>query len=425
MSAEPITCSELGDYEWLSGDEAAALAAELADCSEPLHVLVGRLRKRLSASRAHLLLELVELRRRAAGKFSHANRMFFTRLGLEQATDEWVARYKASRFVEQRAGPRAPLRSSGRAPTAPVPIVADLCCGIGGDLLALAEHGPVIGVDKNPIVAHLAMANARAMLPKEFSDRVTLSINDVADFDATDVAAWHIDPDRRPACSRTTSPEWSSPGREVIERLLSQQPNGAIKLAPAADVPHEWTDRCELEWISRDRQCRQLVAWHGALAQSPGQHRATILAARGLALRTVTGQPNQPISTADNINHYVFDVDPAVTAARLTGALAAESDLAALAPGPTYLTGGIAIHDAALACFEVEEVLPLQPKTLAGYLRERNIGQLEVKKRGVEIDPEQFRRELKPRGDQSATLLITDHANRHIAIVAQRVAYPT
>ena len=45
---------------------------------------------------------------------------FFTPVGWEQATDELIAAYKASRFPAD--GP-----------------VADLCCGIGGDLLVLAR----------------------------------------------------------------------------------------------------------------------------------------------------------------------------------------------------------------------------------------------------------------------------------------------
>ena len=59
-------------------------------------------------------LALVDLRQRAAVKFARAGEMFFDREGLEMATREEVARYRAWR-----------LREAGD--------VADLCCGIGGD----------------------------------------------------------------------------------------------------------------------------------------------------------------------------------------------------------------------------------------------------------------------------------------------------
>ncbi len=89
-------CSELADIEWLTGDATGALLAELAEETGPLHTSVARLRAALSPAQTHLLLEQVELRHRAAAKFTQPERMFFTRLGLEQATDEWVAPTKPS-----------------------------------------------------------------------------------------------------------------------------------------------------------------------------------------------------------------------------------------------------------------------------------------------------------------------------------------
>ena len=412
-------CSELAESEWLTGDEARTLLNELAAEPAELHTLVARLRDRFTPSQTHLLLQQVELRRRATAKFTHAARMYFTRLGLEQATDEWIARYKASRFQQpKRAGasPPPPITSAPTNPTAPPnnrqPTIADLCCGIGGDLLALAKVGTAIGIDQNPIAAHFATANTGA----------PVHTIDVADFDFNGIDAWHIDPDRRPTGRRTTSLDWCEPNLETIEQLLARCPNAAIKLAPGAKPPADWSERCELEWISRDRECKQLVAWHGNIAHTPNQHRATILlpAARGLAPRTIQGSPNQPTRIAPHPDRYIFDVDPVVTAARLTGVLAAEHELKALAAGPTYLTGSQPITDPALACFEVDEVLPLRVRNLAQLLKARGIGQLEIKKRGVEMDPEKLRRDLKLQGPNAATLLITPIADRPTAILAHR-----
>jgi THUMP domain-like len=405
------TCNELADYQWLTGDEAAAFAAELAADPAPLHTTVARLRAHLSPARTHLVVELVELRRRAAAKFTQADRMFFTRIALEQATDQWIAAHKAARF--------------------PPTLIADLCCGLGGDLLALAERAgssptpTLLGVDLNPIAAHLAAANARAVLNRD----IIVHVVDVADFNFDGVTAWHLDPDRRPGTRhgtqvgrRTTSLDFCAPDRAAIDRLLARVPHAAIKLAPATDVPAEWAIACEREWISRDRECRQQIAWHGNLAQAPGQHRATLLpAACGLAPRTITGQPNQRIPITHQPARYLFDVDHAVLAAHLTGTLAAEHNLQALSAGPTYLTGDKPIIDAALACFEVTDVMPLRTRTLVQLLRSRNIGQLEIKKRGVDTDVEKLRRDLKLRGENTATLLITPIAGRPTAIVAKRI----
>ncbi len=142
-------CSDISDYDWLTGDEAAVMLIELAASELPLHTAISSLRRHLSPLRTHLVAELVELRRRAAAKFSNADRMFFTRTALEQATDEQVACYKAMRIAQ-----RCRSASDGR-----MLYIADLCCGIGGDLLALAKQGTLVAVDKCPIATHFAAAN--------------------------------------------------------------------------------------------------------------------------------------------------------------------------------------------------------------------------------------------------------------------------
>ena len=79
------------------------------------------------------------------------------------------------------------------------------------------------------------------------------------------------------------------------------------------------------------------------------------------------------------------------------------------------------LNDPALACFEVTEVLPLDPKHLREAIRVRAIGTLEVEKRGVRIDPEEVRKQIHPRGDNQATLLITLLKKKVVAILAQRI----
>lgn len=415
MDADRLACSELEDYQWLTDPEAADLAAAFADTAEPVHTVIAQLRKRLPASRAQRLADLLELRRRGGEKFTHADRMFFTRIGLEQATDEEVARYKSARFAAHRH--RSPGQKGASLPW------GDYCCGIGGDLLALAERGPVVGIDRDPRMAHLAERNATALLAESQRRNVTILCEEVANVDAADFLAWHLDPDRRPRGKRTTAIEWSSPDLETIERMLARRANAAIKLAPGATLPPGWNERCELEWISRRRECRQLVAWHGELADEPGRHRATIL--KGSETRTITGEPNQAAPIAASIERFVFDVDRAVSAARLTGTLAAEHALGALAHGPTYLTGPAPILDPALAAFEVIDLLPLSIKHLGAYFRERGIGRLEIKKRGndLHVDPESLRKSLKLRGDGEAVLLVTRSGGRQIAIAARRVTH--
>ena len=51
-------------------------------------------------------------------------------------------------------------------------------------------------------------------------------------------------------------------------------------------------------------------------------------------------------------------------------------------------------------------------RALSRALRERGIGTLEIKKRGVDVDPAALRTKLKLRGDAAATLVLTRVASQ-------------
>jgi hypothetical protein len=391
----------LDDYRGLTRPLAAGALRRAAAMTGELTAKIDRLRLGLSPARASLVLAQIELRRRGSEKFAAAERMFFTPLGLEQSSDEIVAAYKAARL-------------------APGKRVFDLCSGIGGDLVALARKSETLGLDRDPVSAVIAAANARELVDE--ARRPTVQVGDAADADLSACDAWHIDPDRRPRGGRTTCVELHDPPAEAIDRLLARNANAAVKLAPAAVWPDSWTDSAEMEWISRGRQCRQLVAWFGAPAKNPGQRRATMLGSNAEPLDTLTGAADQHVPVAPRIERFLFEPDAAVLAAKLDAALAAQHNLAAVSAGIAYWTGAHPIADAMLAGFEVDEVLPLDLKRLGALLRGRSIGRLEIKVRGVDQNPAELRRHLRVRGDVEATLLVTRIANRVTAILARRIS---
>ncbi len=401
--ATVASSQSLDDYRWLVSPAAEPYLAGAA--AEPdLFARAAQLRGVLTADRARLVAEQVGLRQRGAKKFDDAARLFFTAVGLEQATDGWTAAYKAERF-----------RAAGRA--------IDFCCGIGGDLMALADCSPAQGVDRDPIAALLAEANC---LARSGSRSTTVAVSDVsaALLSAGDV--WHIDPDRRAAGRRTTHVELHDPPAEVIDALLAVAPAGAVKLAPAADVPGAWRERAELEWISSARECRQLIAWFGPLAQHAGHHRATHVARSGESkLVTVPasmiGLPDVEYPVASAVGCYVLDPDPAVVAARLVGSVAAQFGLSALIPGGAYLTADKAIMHPLLTTLAVSEVMPWDVRRLKRVLRERRIGRLEVKQRGTRLDPAAVQRELKVPGNEQAVLVLFRRGKSIVAILAERM----
>jgi hypothetical protein len=388
------------DYRWLVGEAGDRVLAELASLSGELLPAASRLRRDFSAERVHLVLEQVALRRRATAKFTTPERMFFTPIGLEQATDAWIAAYKAGRFSH----------SAGS--------LCDLCCGIGGDLLALAGRAPVLGVDRHRISALLAKANCE----RAGWHTARVVVADAAHVPAT-MDAWHLDPDRRPSGRRTTRVELHEPGLPTIERLLRICAEGVVKLAPAAQWPEPWSAAAELEWIGRGGECKQLVAWFGSLAEAPGQRRATLVIGEEFPprIRTLVGDSGQTLPIAENFGRYLAEPDSAVLASGLVGALAAEHGLCTVAAGAAYLTGDETHPDPAIDWFEICESLPFDIKRLKALLRQRRIGRLEIKQRGVGTNPDQLRQQLHLAGDEMATLILVRRGKSVTALLAQRV----
>jgi len=390
-----ILDADLDDVEWLLSAEARVWIGEIACAKENGLAAATALRKGLSAGRARLVMEQACLRRKALEKFSSAQRMFFTPLGLQQATDEAVARHKARRFGAARN-------------------VVDLCCGIGGDLVGLTARGPAVGVERHPIVARLAEANART----------SVRAADAESIDPSEFDAWHIDPDRRAHGVRTTHIELYEPGQTAIDRFLRASPTGAVKLAPASDVHPAWAKAAQREWITCRRECRQQILWFGGLATAPGTHRATVLAADHPPA-TLAGQADLPFDAAGGVGRFVFVPDSAVIAAHLVGELARQFELASINGRTAWLTGDRHVPNSLWNTFEVIEVLPFDRRRLRALLRARLVGRLEIKTRSVNINVEQLRCELASPGDDEATLLVTPLFGQTTAIIARRITAAT
>ena len=63
----------------------------------------------------------------------------------------------------------------------------------------------------------------------------------------------------------------------------------------------------------------------------------------------------------------------------------------------------------------------LPPKALRHWVRQEQIGVLEIKKRGVDVDPAELRRRLRLAGPNSATMVISRTPGGAIAAIVERV----
>jgi hypothetical protein len=384
------------NIQWLTSDDATAHLDQAFNCPDPL-VLAKKLRKSLSPDRVRLVLEQADLRRRARAKFTDADLLFFTRRGLEQASDTLVARYKANR-----------LSRFSR--------VADLCCGIGGDLIEIARLTSVVGVDLDETTCALADANCQ-QLELSFA---TVRRDDARQVDVREYDAWHIDPDRRPGGVRTVSLQGMTPNSHAIRAALRQNPNGAIKLAPACRLEEDWLREAELQWIGHGQSVQQLVAWFGKLTGMPGCRIATVIC-KGRKMSSLLGTEFPPFELAPRIKQFVFEPHPAVLAAGLASDLAMIYQLEAIIPQGGYLTSDKSIKTPLLSTFRVVDVVPFREKSLRSLLTSLSVGEVELKQRGVKIDMNLWRKKLSGRGSQRLSVLVTRRQRAMIAIVAERL----
>ena len=349
------------------------------------------LRREATAEQAAAALTQVTLRDRAVPKMGEdAARMYFTPEGLEQSTRQRVATHRAARVALSRP---ASLLDAG--------------CGIGGDLVALARTGlTVVGVDHDDLRVEVARANLAAL---GLDGAVGLAAAE--DLDLAGFGVVFADPARRTARGRVFDVDgWSPPWPFVLELL--DRPS-VVKVAPG--IPHRLVpDGAEAEWVSDDGEVKEAALWSPQLASV--RRRATVVRRVGLA--TLTDEDDTAPGVRP-VGRYLYEPDGAVVRAGLVTAVAAGVGGGLVDEHIAYVTGDEAFASPFARSYEVLEELPYRERSLRAALRERGVGRLTIKKRGVDVVPEQLRRRLSLHGDVEATLVLTRVAGKGTALLVR------
>jgi hypothetical protein len=348
-----------------------------------------RLRRRFPAELVAAALAQHELRARAAAKFTRAAGMWFTREGLEQASAEPLARHRADRY-------------------AGVDRVADLCCGIGGDLCALAPGRQAVAVDLDPVHLRMARENARV----HGAGEVAAVRADVRDLRLPGSLGVFVDPARR-AGGRRLPATASRPPLGWCLGLADRVARVGIKTAPGlplGQVPPGW----EVELLADRRELKEAMLWSPALASTtrratvfPGPH---TLAARPRP----TGAPPVPCRPP---GAFLLDPSPAVTRAGLVEELARDLGAWKLDPQIAFLSADQPLRTPFGRLLGVDASLPWNLKRLRQVLRERGVGAVEVRKRGSAVDVAELTGRLRLAGDAHAVVVLTRVADRPWALV--------
>lgn len=414
--------------------EALAAADELYPLGSDTLSSVTSLRSRgFSPEESAQIISLAQARTRARAKFGErARTLMLTQEAAEQATRPVIAHYRAQRL--------RPVAGT----------VADLGCGIASDsAVYAADRGAVVAVELDPLAASFAAKNL------EFCPQARVYSGDVTDYvhgeplDASGepVGIVWMDPARRELrgakkaqTERLFDPEAFSPPFSFVLSLARTGVPMGVKLGPG--FPHEGipspediaseanpNPRVEAEWIQSEGSLAELVLWFNALAQEGVARTATSV--RELpAEEACLGESSNESSTEDSNKtsallppykavsfrssltaeeaeqsvdvpaslpqpgEYLLEPAPAIVRSHLVAEFAQSIGAHLLDEHLAYLCSAEPVEHPLVACYEVLEEIPLQEKQLKRWVREQGFTALTIKKRGVDIVPEQLRARL-------------------------------
>ncbi|MEZ4862488.1 MAG: class I SAM-dependent methyltransferase [Caldilineaceae bacterium] len=384
--------------------QAAAQALQQADLREHQTLsLLTELRRDFSAAEAGALLTLARLRRRAAIKFPQAEALFFTAEALEQATAWPIAYHRATWIATQ----------------APPGVVLDLGCGIGGDTLALAMHRPVIAVDSDPLRLRLAQANAAAL---GLTQQIEFRLGDWTEWlmagQLPAAVAAFADPARRVDGRRIFRAEGLQPPLSMLLRLQAALPHVGVKVMPGIQ-DDEIPAHAGVEFISHAGICKEAVLWFGTLAQQ--RRWATVETAAGWQHHEADEAEAPPLGPIIS-GGYLHEPDPAVIRAGGFGVLCRALGGHLFDPQIAYIVAEQAYTHPLVQSFQIWEVHPFQLKLLNQRLQALAIQTVELKKRGMPIEPETLRPRLKlAKQGQAGVVILTRQGDQRLMLIGQRL----
>lgn len=392
------------EFAKLFTPEALALLNAIGDLDAKADVL-----KLVSALRAEgydpglvaAVLSQAKLRRRARKKFGDfTDGMLFTEDGLEQASRLQAAALHAGRF-----------RGAG------ITQVADLGCGLGAESMAMgAIDLNVRAFEIDEVTAALAVFNLGAF------DNVEVEQADITTLDLSQFEALFFDPARRELdgkgerAARKFDPAQFSPNFNWVLEQARTKPTG-IKLGPGH--PHEAiAEDAEAQWLSIDGDLVELALWFGEVKRPKVARAATVVNSTGRHEIVSETFESEPADVAP-LKQFIYEPDNAVVRSHLIADLAREVGASLISREIAYLSSDKEIDSPMMRGFRVVDEMAFDRKKLKAYLRERNIGRLEIKKRGVDVVPEQLRKEMSLKGEIAATLILTRVGDDHRALIAQ------
>ncbi len=378
-----------------TGQRLLSAATSLAPTLATLLSCNDKLRKQFPPELVQAALDLVLLRQKAKAKFTHAEKLYFTRDLLEMATSERVAKHRAMR-----------LRGLS---------VLDLCCGLGSDALAMNDAGcRVTSWDIDPLAVALCRANAQAL---NQDHAITVEQHDALTTPLPDVQAVFADPARRSAGKRSVSMADYSPSVQELLKRLPADCRFAVKLAPGIPLNELAAFDAECEFVSLNGELKEAVLWFGGFRSC--RRRASLLTTD--ETHTLIAETELFLPELSAVQAFLYDPDPAVVRAGLVPKLAELLSATQTDGLVQLLTTASCMVTPFATVYRVDEVLPVDVKRINSSCLTRGIGRVTLMNRGSLAEMVDVQRKLKLSGAGHRHLIVTRQLGQQVAILAERV----
>lgn len=431
-------------------DRALAAADELYPLDSDTLGAVTSLRSHgFSPEESSAIISLAQARARARAKFGErARTLMLTQEASEQATRPVIAHYRADRLA-QVPGLVADLGCGIGSDTAVYAAARGSAVAVELDPLTASFAAANLAFCPR---ARVYSGDVTAYAPASGTGAEALLTDGAG---ASPAILW-LDPARRELrgakkaqTERLFDPEAFSPPFSFVLGLARTGVPMGVKLGPG--FPHEGipspediaseanpTLRVEAEWIQSESSLAELVLWFNALAQEGVARTATSVhenSVHELPVQEATPHEDSNADSTEDSNgvsnetsallpsyeavsfrsaltaaeaaqsvevpvslpqpgEYLLEPAPAIVRSHLVAEFAQSIGAQLLDEHLAYLCSAEPVEHPLVACYEVLEELPLQEKQLKRWVREQGFTALTIKKRGVDIVPEQLRARL-------------------------------
>ena len=355
-------------------DPASIRALDLSQGLPPNPKNLQRVAAETNPDAARWAFSQWELRKRAQTKhLPHASELLLTKEALEQATHYEIARYHAGLFP-------------------PGALVADLTTGVGSDLIAMAERGPVRGYEIERERYECAVYNCFVCgAAAEVVNRDCLA----GEWDFEYAVA---DPARRVAGKRTSDPAEFEPNPALLSARMASLKLGIIKLSPL--LPDEFLRGLGpgLQFVSFGGECREALVLCGQ--EAPSGRWAVMVGQESLL------EERQISSEAQVPDRFLYEADPAVIRAHAMGSLPGADAMSLLGDSNGYLTSSVESASPWVKSYRVVDSGRFDLKQVRASLRELGRGCRVVKSRAKGVEAETLLKQIRCAGNAEAILVL-------------------